>query len=200
MSEKENPRTLEQIEKEIADVKKELENVHGTETEVYARIVGYYRAIKNWNKGKRDEYEIRKTFNLDVQGERKAESKAASENMSLSEKDSSLNIASSKNEVRQEAASNEKDTSGYSYELFAKKTCPNCPPVKEYMKNIPLEGKYIDVDTDEGLSEAASKGVFASPTVIVYDSEGTEIERGHNVEELELIFDKVLVKEPCVSC
>ena len=52
MSEKENPRTLEQIEKEIADVKKELENVHGTETEVYARIVGYYRAIKNWNKGK----------------------------------------------------------------------------------------------------------------------------------------------------
>ena len=40
-------RTLEQIEAEIASVKKELEDVHGTPTEVYARIVRYYRAVKN---------------------------------------------------------------------------------------------------------------------------------------------------------
>ena len=34
-------RTIEAIEKEIAKTKAELEDVHGTETEVYARIVGY---------------------------------------------------------------------------------------------------------------------------------------------------------------
>ena len=45
-------RTIEAIEKEIAETKAELEDVHGTETEVYARIVGYYRAVKNWNKGR----------------------------------------------------------------------------------------------------------------------------------------------------
>ena len=58
-------RTLEEIEKEIAETKAELENVHGTETEVYARIVGYYRAVRNWNKGKRDEFNSRKMFDIE---------------------------------------------------------------------------------------------------------------------------------------
>ena len=34
------------------------------ETEVYARIVGYYRPVKNWNKGKKAEKLARKEFNL----------------------------------------------------------------------------------------------------------------------------------------
>ena len=34
-------RTLEEIESEIAETKAELADVHGTETEVYSRIVGY---------------------------------------------------------------------------------------------------------------------------------------------------------------
>ena len=52
MSEK----TLQEIEKEIAETQAELANVHGDDCEVYARIVGYYRAVRNWNKGKKDEY------------------------------------------------------------------------------------------------------------------------------------------------
>ncbi len=34
----------------------------GKETEVYARIVGYYRPIKNWNDGKKSEYNDRLEF------------------------------------------------------------------------------------------------------------------------------------------
>ncbi len=34
------------------------------DTEVYSRIVGYYRPISNWNKGKKQEYSERKTFKL----------------------------------------------------------------------------------------------------------------------------------------
>ena len=34
----------------------------GKETEIYARIVGYYRAVKNWNKGKKEEKKFRKSF------------------------------------------------------------------------------------------------------------------------------------------
>ena len=40
-------RKLEEVEQEIAATKAELKDVHGTETEVYARIVGYYRAVKH---------------------------------------------------------------------------------------------------------------------------------------------------------
>lgn len=36
----------------------------GAETEVYSRVVGYFRPVKNWNKGKREEYKDRKTFKV----------------------------------------------------------------------------------------------------------------------------------------
>ena len=62
MSESERKRTVEEIDAEIAETKKELESVKGSECEVYARIVGYYRSVKNWNKGKREEYGERKLF------------------------------------------------------------------------------------------------------------------------------------------
>jgi anaerobic ribonucleoside-triphosphate reductase len=34
----------------------------GTQTEVYSRIVGYYRDVGNWNPGKRAEFDERKPF------------------------------------------------------------------------------------------------------------------------------------------
>ena len=34
----------------------------GEETEVYARIVGYYRPVQNWNQGKKSEYNNRKIY------------------------------------------------------------------------------------------------------------------------------------------
>ena len=40
----------------------EIEEVQGIPTEVYARIVGYYRPIASWNKGKKDEYKQRVNF------------------------------------------------------------------------------------------------------------------------------------------
>ncbi len=36
----------------------------GHATEVYSRVVGYYRPVQNWNKGKKEEFEVRKTFKL----------------------------------------------------------------------------------------------------------------------------------------
>jgi len=51
-----------QIDKKIEELKKKLKTVEGTKTEVYTRIVGYYRPVKNWNNGKREEYNNRKNF------------------------------------------------------------------------------------------------------------------------------------------
>lgn len=174
-------RTLEEIEKEIAETKAALMDVHGTETEVYARIVGYYRAVKHWNKGKRDEFELRKMFTLE---------------------DSNLyNISAADTTCQtpsllpvEEAKENSQDLSSVTYELFTKKTCPNCPPVKDFMSKLDMPGRGIDVDTESGLSEAAKKGVFASPTVIFYNAEGIETARCHNVEELEVVCEKLTVK------
>lgn len=32
--------------------------------EVYSRVVGYYRPVQNWNKGKKEEFFMRKTFKV----------------------------------------------------------------------------------------------------------------------------------------
>jgi len=39
------------------------------ETEVYSRMVGFYRPTKLWNKGKKQEFLKRKTFLLEKQRE-----------------------------------------------------------------------------------------------------------------------------------
>ena len=36
----------------------------GRETEVYSRVAGYHRPVKNWNKGKQEEYKQRRTYVL----------------------------------------------------------------------------------------------------------------------------------------
>jgi len=51
-----------EIDDRLAVLTEELASVKGKQTEVYTRIVGYYRSLKNWNKGKRDEYDQRVMF------------------------------------------------------------------------------------------------------------------------------------------
>ncbi len=36
----------------------------GEKTEVYSRIVGYFRPVQNWNIGKKQEFKQRKSFRL----------------------------------------------------------------------------------------------------------------------------------------
>ncbi len=37
--------------------------------EVYSRIVGYLRPVQNWNDGKRQEFQERKTFRVEEESE-----------------------------------------------------------------------------------------------------------------------------------
>jgi len=36
----------------------------GQKTEIYSRVVGYYRPVQNWNKGKKEEFSGRRTFDI----------------------------------------------------------------------------------------------------------------------------------------
>lgn len=160
---------IEDLDKEIADTKAALADVHGEPCEVYARIVGYYRSVKNWNKGKKEEYGMRTMFKAaDAEGEASAASSGA--------------VVSSASVPEVEGRD------GLHYEMFFRKTCPNCPPVKSYMARVEIAGRAVDVDTDAGLIEAAGKGVFAAPTVIFYDAAGKEKARAHTTEELKGII------------
>ncbi|OHD19389.1 MAG: hypothetical protein A2Y38_03945 [Spirochaetes bacterium GWB1_59_5] len=48
----------------LAGLKGSLLTVEGTPTEVYSRIVGYYRSVRNWNAGKREEFSKRREYSF----------------------------------------------------------------------------------------------------------------------------------------
>lgn len=151
-----------EIEAKIHELKAELDDLHGTTTEVYTRIVGYYRSVKNWNAGKREEYGVRKLY--------KVASKPCPQDAPAKEGQSAEPLQGNQ-AVR--------------YELFTRKTCPNCPPVKAFVQALDLDGQHLDVDTEEGLSAARKYGVMASPTVIFFDEQNKEVFRSSDVRELK---------------
>ena len=74
------------------------------------------------------------------------------------------------------------------YELFTRRHCPNCPPVKEYCA-ARFEGEAIDCDTEAGLDFARARGVQSTPTAIFYDSGGQERARYHSISELKAAME-----------
>ena len=186
-------RTIAEIDADIQAVKAELADVHGDETEVYARIVGYYRAVQNWNKGKLDEFHQRRLF--DVSTIAAPQAVAAQEAAGTSESESALAGAGLEPAALQVTApaiapsdAAELPDAIARYELFTRPGCPHCPPVHDYMALSAVPGTEINVDQKEGLDLAAERGVFATPTVIFYNAAGEETVRAHNAEELDAVF------------
>lgn len=196
-------RTIAEIDTDIEKVRAEMQDVHGTTTEVYARIVGYYRSVRNWNPGKREEYRHRKLFVND--------SVRVNEHLGL---DASCSCeAAPAFAVRGSAGIEAGKMAAHPapegatvmagpvdrYELFVRKTCPNCPPVKECCANLPCSGEQIDVDSAEGFARASACGVFSAPTAIFYDAAGTEIARAHSVNEIRSLPALARSAEPALA-
>lgn len=154
-------RTREVIDADIAAAQSELQNVHGSATEVYARIVGYYRSVRNWNKGKREEFSERKMFEQDNPKTPLYADQCA--------------VLDTGATALQYPAF---------FEVYTRKTCPNCPPVKDYCNTLGIAVHYIDADT-EGMKAAAKHGVRSCPTVIMYDESEQELSRAYSVAELK---------------
>ncbi|PKL09225.1 MAG: hypothetical protein CVV51_04930 [Spirochaetae bacterium HGW-Spirochaetae-7] len=144
----------EQKEAELAELKARLLSVEGTPTEVYSRIVGYYRSVKNWNAGKREEFSTRREYAFPS------------------------GLAGTVSRAPVVPAS---------YMLFTRDTCPNCPPVKDWLSASGLPGVVVDVDTEEGLSLARRHEVLSTPTALLLGAEGGEISRAHSPRQLEAV-------------
>ena len=155
-------RTREAIDADIAAAQLELQNVHGSTTEVYARIVGYYRSVRNWNKGKREEFSERKMF----ERENPKTHLYAGQSTILNSVAASIQYPAL-------------------FEVYTRKTCPNCPPVKDYCNNLGIAVRYIDADTEEGIKAAAKHGVRSCPTVIMYNESEQELSRAYSVADLK---------------
>ncbi len=62
--------------------------------------------------------------------------------------------------------------------IFTKKQCPKCPAAQNIGNRLKSEGVIVidyDLETVEGLAEAAFYGVMSTPTIIVEDEEDNEV-------------------------
>jgi len=171
--------TVAEYDNKIEELKEQLNHVQGRKSEVYARIVGYYRSVANWNRGKSEEYKERVNFSSLEFGENRTSAPFTPEPVVEKKETEAIEINFEEKKMEMENS----DVATYSF--FFKETCPNCPPVKAVIDSIELEGNKINVDSSNGLTEAMNSSVYSAPTVILYNAEGSEIYRTGNVDKLK---------------
>ena len=112
------------------------------QTEVWARITGYYRPVQNWNDGKAQEFKDRKTYDISTSELKKKASKK-------------------KSEVKKcECEENM---------LFTTKTCPNCKIAKRVLEENNV--KYKVIDAEEEVELTTKFGISSVPTLVTKDGE-----------------------------
>jgi len=186
-------RTLEEIEADLAKARVELAAAEGTPTEVYSRIVGYYRSVRNWNKGKREEYGERKLYVVADSGEAKnpeapalAAALSAGQGRSPDENHSPADAAA----PVLGAASFAPSPQGAAIDgdnqlvLFVRPACPACPTAKDAASRLGIPVDLVDADTDAGLERAARMNVMATPTAILLSSDGRELARARDARSI----------------
>jgi ribonucleoside-triphosphate reductase len=156
-------RTLEEVDKDLAQARETLLSVEGTPAEVYSRIVGYYRSVRNWNRGKREEYGERRLYDL-------------------SRLDFPVGKATVVNpadiRIADPAVAGTVDNSAPArLLLFWRPACPACPSAKEAAGRLGIPVDLVNADTEAGLAEAVQRNVFATPTAIFLSPDGKEIGR-----------------------
>ena len=124
-------------------------DVCGGETEIYSRITGYYRPIKNWNDGKQAEYKARTEYVInDVDIIESAINEAEREVKSKASKDAQLL-------------------------LFTTETCPNCVMIKDFLQKQNINYEIILADKEVELTNKYD--IKSVPTLVVEDNDVVEV-------------------------
>ena len=143
----------------------------GKEAEVYSRITGYYRPVKNWNDGKRQEYKNRTVYDIihSKSPEQKMKSYGAAEKLAEQ--------AAGKEEPKAAAADKIEEDGMY---LFTTSTCPNCKMAKEML----AEEQYEVIDAERHPDLAAQYGIMQAPTLLVVeDGQAQKIVNASNIQK-----------------
>ena len=134
----------------------------GQETEVYSRITGYYRPVKNWNDGKAQEYRDRRTYDL---------------------AHSVLTHSGPREEAAPAPAPEEKEEAALTdgVYLFTSATCPNCKVAALLLDKAGIP--YTKLLATEHAALAESLGIRQAPTLVVV--EGGDVQRYVSVPEIK---------------
>ena len=144
------------IEGEVAECPK-----CGKKTEIYSRITGYYRAVSNWNLGKKSEFSDRMEYSRLA---KKGENGTVKHNEDAGDKASG------------ETASEAKTV------LFTTSTCPNCKMAKAKLAEKGIQ--YDTVVCDKDMDKAETYHIRSVPVLMHIKNDGTEIDRFTGVSDI----------------
>jgi anaerobic ribonucleoside-triphosphate reductase len=125
----------------------------GKETEVYSRITGYYRPVKNWNEGKAQEFKDRQTYQIN---ENENPNHVGPEH-ACSCGDAHKMEAPKVSELM----------------LFTSPTCPNCKMAKMLLDKDGI--KYHNIDATSDKETAVAYGVTKAPTLLVPNGDSYDV-------------------------
>jgi anaerobic ribonucleoside-triphosphate reductase len=115
----------------------------GEETEVYSRITGYYRPVKNWNTGKSKEFKMRKLY--DIENSKCPDKKT----VNVEKCDCELTANDLEDKVM----------------LFGTKTCPNCKMAKTLLKKANVDYEFVDAEENVDLTKKLN--IKSAPTLVI---------------------------------
>ena len=176
-------RNLEDIELDLAAAREALSSAEGTPAEVYSRIVGYYRSVRNWNRGKREEYGERQLYFVNGHKIRDqlhaAPSPSAGEEPRISEAADLWAGAS--------GPADGSTADDMRLMLFVRSSCPGCPPARAAAGRLGVPVNLVNADTADGLEEAQRWNVLSTPMAILLSSEGTELGRAGDAQAMGML-------------
>ncbi len=136
-------------------------------TEVYSRVVGYYRPVVNWNLGKKEEFKERVEYEVDRL------------------------TAPLKRIPAAEIESEDKTGLVQSYKFFFSERCPHCSLAKAYLEKLDLPGETIDAGTPKGLEDARKYDVRSTPTVLFFDSQDNLVGTASSLNEIKDVYKRL---------
>ena len=131
----------------------------GREAEVYSRITGYYRPVKNWNDGKTQEFQDRKVYDI-VHSHLKTAAPAVEAPKPVAEKP----------KVEKHLVENPLSVEGQLL-FFATRTCPNCKQAEKLLDKAGIP--YRKVLAEEHPDMTSRYGVRQAPTMVIEDGADT---------------------------
>lgn len=152
----------------------------GETAEVYSRITGYYRPVQNWNEGKSQEYNNRKTYH-NVNWQQHNFTIAAT---SGSDNREVTNKIESSNKIMASEESKEPPSRRL---LFTTKTCPNCAVAKNILEGLSYD--VVDAEAESDLARAY--GIMQAPTLVVV--EDGSVTKYASVVRIKEYVEQVLV-------
>ena len=124
----------------------------GEPAEIYSRITGYYRPVKNWNDGKSQEFKDRVTYTIASGFEKECK----------------------KDQKKESKKAQKANTKAM---LFVTKTCPNCQLAKRALDEAKIS--YDVIEAEENPELVKELEITQAPTLIT--KEGEKIPNASNI-------------------